>query len=267
MSNGDCPPYILYQSVNLEPDLVQDTITASTTIWLGFKKPITVGSKIRLHCRQCKIKEIHVNNVASKFVLCDPLKMIASVKKLTYLAENLDLNYRAALEVSRAGELSITIPDINNSPHAKINLPHPIPRTSPKDVLARFDKLLRTYKSLTTPVRGSSVLGGIIHNNTDPAPAPGPTAPSTAEEVHEETGKHFLIQIRIIYSVSVSGAVSGSSSSGTVSAGCTFRHQPVFADLFRSTVDNDPNQEYTTAPNVNGDERSSSSSSSSSSSA
>ena len=52
------PPYFLYQSVNLNVDMVEETIKGSTTLWVAYKKGVAAGAQLNLHCRQCQIQEV-----------------------------------------------------------------------------------------------------------------------------------------------------------------------------------------------------------------
>jgi hypothetical protein len=58
MQSQDSIPYLLYQSALVEPDIDQCEVKASTNLWLGYKKPVQVGNKINLHCRQCNIEQV-----------------------------------------------------------------------------------------------------------------------------------------------------------------------------------------------------------------
>eukprot|EP00598_Pedospumella_elongata_P008105 CAMPEP_0185001392 /NCGR_PEP_ID=MMETSP1098-20130426/70954_1 /TAXON_ID=89044 /ORGANISM="Spumella elongata, Strain CCAP 955/1" /LENGTH=188 /DNA_ID=CAMNT_0027528689 /DNA_START=19 /DNA_END=582 /DNA_ORIENTATION=+ len=171
-------PYALYQSANVEPNLDTGCLRAETTIWLGFRSSVVVGDKINLHCRQCSITEVYVNGIRCEFSLNDALRALSTNKKQTYIGEELDLNYRAALEIARLGELEITIPDIYNG-RSVTTLPSPLPKPCPRDIVSRYDKLARMYKSLTAGMKRSAVgpdcspLGMADPVSTSPVPNSG----------------------------------------------------------------------------------------------
>jgi hypothetical protein len=85
---------------------------------------------------------VQINGADCDFVHNDPLKQLSydMSTRSKFLGEEVDVNYRAALEVSRTGELSVRIPE--DLP-TEIEKPRPLPRGSPKDVAVQHGKLLK----------------------------------------------------------------------------------------------------------------------------
>ena len=83
-----------------------------------------------------------MNGTECDYVHNDPLKQLSydSSTRAKFLGEEADVNYRAALEISRTGELSLRIPEELPPVIAK---PRPLPRGVPSDVSVRYDKLLK----------------------------------------------------------------------------------------------------------------------------
>lgn len=157
-------PFVLYQNVKLAIDLEEETINGSTMIWLGYACSITEVSTISLHCRQCNIRSIKVNGFECKYDYVDPLLDLNYDRKNSdksflcgktefnhsFNGEELDIAFRAALEVSRSGELKIYLPhDISID---TIPLP-PLPsQHSPyTEIGKRYEKLNNLYYSLASP--------------------------------------------------------------------------------------------------------------------
>ena len=140
-------PFVLYQAVELGFNFENESIQGVTTLWLGFKEAISVGSVFALHCRQCHIVEVLLNGIECDFVHNDPLRHLTFDRhtRNKYLGEELDVNYRAGLEICRVGELCLRIP--NNMP-AKMDRPKPLPMGVPRDVVMRFDKLMKIHENL-----------------------------------------------------------------------------------------------------------------------
>lgn len=88
-----------------------------------------------------------MNGAECDFVHNDPLKQLSydSTTRSKFLGEEVDVNYRAALEISRTGELSLRVPEELPSVIAK---PRPLPRGVPSDVSIRYDKLLKVRSML-----------------------------------------------------------------------------------------------------------------------
>jgi hypothetical protein len=83
-----------------------------------------------------------MNGADADYVHNDPLKQLSydMSTRSKFLGEEADVNYRAALEVSRTGELSVRIPE--DLP-PEIEKPLPLPRGSPRDVTVQYEKLLK----------------------------------------------------------------------------------------------------------------------------
>jgi len=157
-------PFVLYQNVKLAIDLKNETINGSTMIWLGYACSITEVSTISLHCRQCNIRSIKVNGSECKYDYVDPLLDLKYDRKNneknsileqtdfnhSFNGEELDIAYRAALEISRSGELKIYLPhDVSID---TVPLP-PLPsQHSPyTEIGKRYEKLNNLYYSLAAP--------------------------------------------------------------------------------------------------------------------
>ena len=90
-----------------------------------------------------------MNGAECEFVHIDPLRELCYDRnsRNKYIGEELDINYRAGLEISRVGELSLKIP--KDLP-TKIDKPRPLPREGiSRDVLARYNKLIKIHESLS----------------------------------------------------------------------------------------------------------------------
>jgi hypothetical protein len=157
--------------------------------------------------------------------LNDGLRTLSFNKKQTYLSEELDLNYRAALEIARTGEMQITLPDLSGG-RSHTDPPVPLPRPSPRDCTNRYEKLLRTYKTLTRIVPPPISTAGQVNGDCSPLGMADPT--------HPEPGGYHLLQIRIVYTVgSTAGASGTGASAGTTLAGLVFRQPSPLVKLFQ----------------------------------
>jgi hypothetical protein len=153
--------------------------------------------------------KVFVNGVKAAFSRKDPLKSLIPAKQKIYSGSDFDSLYRAGLELSRDGELLITVPDLSSS---KTEPPKPIPKRSPKDVIERYDKLLKAYNSL--------IAENVYEINDEP------------QLPQEKTAQ--LLQITIKYHLQSS---HGSSSTNVdLLSGLTFRRQPSFARKFEKNL-------------------------------
>ena len=86
--------------------------------------------------------KVLMNGAECDFIHNDPLKQLSydSITRIKFLGAEADVNYRAALEVSRTGELSLRVPE---ELPIDIEKPKELPRGVPKDVSVRYDKLLK----------------------------------------------------------------------------------------------------------------------------
>jgi len=102
-----------------------------------------------------------LNGQVSTFEFIDPLKniLIPNAPKLpnnyqySYNAEELDINFRAALEVSRFGELSIILPPKlfeNKYNFDPLKILGEIPTDCPSYVTANYEKLRNDTKQLSS---------------------------------------------------------------------------------------------------------------------
>ncbi len=124
-----------------------------------------------------------MNNIPASYRRRDGLKTLSQSKKKTYSGQELDLNYRGALEIAREGELEITVPSLEQS---KTVLPKPIPKSSPRDVIDRFDKLLRAHHSLA-----------VDEKSVDNSLYDMPSEPATIESERSM----YLLQVKIKYAL------------------------------------------------------------------
>ena len=62
--------FMLNQSVELGFNFENESISGVTSLWLGFKDDICTGSVFYLHCRQCQITQVRVNNVLFSRAIC-----------------------------------------------------------------------------------------------------------------------------------------------------------------------------------------------------
>ena len=85
-----------------------------------------------------------MNGAECDFMHNDPLRQLCYdvSTRNRFLGEEMDVNYRAALEVSRTGELSLRIPD--DLP-TNIIRPRSLPAGAPEDVKIRFEKLMKVF--------------------------------------------------------------------------------------------------------------------------
>ena len=71
-------------------------------------------------------------------------------KSCQYSGSSLDAQYRAALEISRRGELELVVPDTIEAISEEQCLPDPLPSRGRADVIARYAKLVNLFKQLRT---------------------------------------------------------------------------------------------------------------------
>lgn len=176
---------------------------------------------------------MYINSVKCEFSLNDGLRVLSFNKKQTYLSEELDLNYRAALEIARMGELQVTVPDLTNG-RSRTEPPVPLPRPSPRDCTGRYQKLLHTYKTLIRMVPPVQQ----VDQQQQQQEVGGDCSPlGMADPTHPEPGGYHLLQVRIVYSVSgvaaqAGGSGSASASAGTTLTGLVFRQPSPLGKLF-----------------------------------
>lgn len=161
-----------------------------------------------------------------EFMLNDALRTLSTSKKQSYSSEELDLNYRAALEISRNGELEITVPDILSS-KAKTEQPAMLPRPCPKDVASRYDKLVRIYHALTALPKAQRDLGP----DTSPLGMADPSYPTARSLVIGA-----LLQVRIVYTLHNTAKKGSTGGTTSTEVGVVFRQPPPLAALFESTL-------------------------------
>lgn len=141
-------PHVLYQYADLILHFDKHTLRGKTTLWLLWDDDRTVGSTLHLHHRQCIVDNVTVNSVPCSYAHLDPLKMIVSTKPNephSYCGEEMDINYRAALEITRLGELQIQLP--SNLCSSKQSLP-PLPSRVQKEIFTKIEKLSKVHQDL-----------------------------------------------------------------------------------------------------------------------
>ena len=149
-------PYLIYQSVALDVDMAGGAVEGHTTLWIGYQKGLAdsgLSATLTLHCRHyCDVSSVRVNNISCSYRHCDPLKSLlysnADGGKSNFTGEEADVRFRAALEVSRVGELTIQLPEtaelVSSSPCPAISAP---PNAS-RDVVKRLAKVQSIYSAL-----------------------------------------------------------------------------------------------------------------------
>lgn len=227
-------PYLIYQSVDLAFDLEEEVIIGKTVLWLALSDEIPmkkndVQTVFHIHCRQMRVLDVTVNGISTDFCHNDPLKsLLPDEKSHTFNARDADSAYRTALEVSRCGELRISIPyDEANWKFSSIaRLPH----GSPKEVIGRYEALQHLYHELKPKAPTS------YSNQTDPSNvnATGDNEDSDEENIlanivnqapTRDRGK--LLQVRVLYSLDKK---KSSPLGQQLSAGYSFRHSCHYND-------------------------------------
>ena len=148
--------YLLYQRVELDINFKDETINGITTLWLGLREKDSIKDKneddenkvletISLHCRNCNISNITINGTPVHYTHNDPLKSFNLDDPTTYQGEEADVRYRAALEISRAGELRISLPNVVPTDTKPLQ---ELPEDAPNEVIQRFKKLNNAYEKL-----------------------------------------------------------------------------------------------------------------------
>jgi hypothetical protein len=152
-------PHIIYQSAHVQLDFNRHSLRGTTTFWALYDENEDIPNQLFLNCRQCKVENVTVNNIECSFMHSDALKNLSAGgsddSEPSFNGEELDLSFRAALELSRVGELRIEIPsDIRPS---TLTTPK-LPRRAPKEIVSRFEKLARVRHEIQNGDRGAHVL-------------------------------------------------------------------------------------------------------------
>lgn len=217
-------PFVLYQSVALTVDMREESINATTNIWLGFRECTRDVKLLKLHCRQCNIKSVKVNGLPCNFNHVDPLACLLRVPSApaststssfpssstppSYTGEELDINMRGALEISREGELYIEISEEHRNLQPTINQLESLPSDAPVETHKRFSKLMHTFSSLSQ---------GIMHVHSVPVPVTKSADEEGAEDVGmegmEQCCQHGnLMKVEIEYTLTAANTSSGNRS-------------------------------------------------------
>mmetsp|Transcript_7413 Transcript_7413/g.11017 ORF Transcript_7413/g.11017 Transcript_7413/m.11017 type:complete len:1611 (+) Transcript_7413:76-4908(+) len=148
--------YLIYQNAEVSLNFDRQTLRGTTRLWIIHSDRDTLGPYINLHCRQCIIDHITVNGEECNFTHNDPLKTLTYGSTVpTYNGEQLDINYRAALEINRDGELQIELPDDIYTSTTSLD---PLPRRTPKEVTSRFEHLAKIQHDMQENPDSRSVL-------------------------------------------------------------------------------------------------------------
>jgi hypothetical protein len=182
-------PHLLYQNVDLDIDMKSESINCQTVMWLGYSEDIAISEidVIKLHCRQSQINSISINNIECEYTYNDGLKNVYNNSQSQFDNKNIDdidIRFRAALEIAKNGELEIIFP--KNLPKANIPLIPFLNDSIPDNIRKQFEKLTQTY----------DILSNIIDvNNGDSI-----------------DNKGRLFQVKILYQLGTKDDISSSSS-------------------------------------------------------
>ena len=147
--------YVLYEKVELDIIFKDETINGIATLWLGLRDKDSIKDRrdddenkletISLHCRNCNISNVTINGTPVHYVHNDPLKSLHLDDITTYQSEECDVRFRAALEISRAGELRISLPNVVPTDTKPLEA---LSSDAPNEVIQRFKKLNNAYETL-----------------------------------------------------------------------------------------------------------------------
>jgi len=216
---------VLYQSVELDVDMVGETIEGTTWLWVLYKEAPPIGSMLALHNRT-KVHQVHVNGIACPFDARDPLESIYydADRKQNFLGPEADINYRAALELTREGELRIEVPDLALSAQASLDptnsfefLP-PLPNNARSELTERFTKMDEALEMVKKEIRlkekekhekrlqaakmkaEGAAFGETKESSSDIEPAIEKNPVDSGDEIDDGV-RSRLLQVRIAYSV------------------------------------------------------------------
>lgn len=110
--------YVMLQQAHL--DLTElPSISATTDLYLIYKTPREPLSRVNLHFRQGVVRAVFVNDTQVSYRYLDAM---STLKATAFKFENVDMDYRLALEISHGGELEIELPqDIGRLDVSSIN--------------------------------------------------------------------------------------------------------------------------------------------------
>jgi hypothetical protein len=177
-------------------------------LWIGYSDSVVEGDILRLHCRHCVITEIKVNGLSAEWELRDPLNNILPAKKKEHQGAILDNLYRMALEVSREGELAITLPAMLESQWQPLPpLPPPSKARVHKDIITRHRGLVLLQDEL---IRKSVMVGSISAYDVDDDLDGNDCADGNSESKGDNkplkretpTRMMYILQVQIKYSIS-----------------------------------------------------------------
>ena len=205
MSSDEKTPFVHYQAIDLDVDMQNETIDGVTTLWLLYSKPVEAGRIIHLHNR-CLVSEVLVNGVASDFSCRDALSALYydSTRVKNYLGREADVNYKAALELSRDGELQIVVPDWSkcastaDSVAGLEDLPE-LPTNVPAELQELFDKLRSPLDMCRTEMRDLAEEAYQRRREKDGGGGDDDNDDETGEGADVDACR--LLQVRIRYSV------------------------------------------------------------------
>eukprot|EP01034_Spumella_vulgaris_P029171 gene29171-36173_t len=137
---------------------------------------------------------------------------------MEYSSEEVDLNYRAGLEVSRYGELEVTVPYLSVGTTEDIP---PLPKHTNKEVTSSCDRLRKQYRYLTTVKDYDKYNVRETEQDSDDDDDGASNKPC------------FLLQITIRYTLK-------ESSQSKFNGGFVFRHPSQLARLFDQSITQRP---------------------------
>ena len=202
------PPFcVLYQSVELDVDMAAESIEGVTSLWLLFRDAPPIGSVIALHNRTL-VRQVQVNGIEVEFDSRDPMETLYydGTRRQNFLGKEADINYRAALELTREGELHFEVPDLSLCPNASVDPANifeylePVPGGSKSEVKQRLAKIEHALERVKIEIRGeeqskrekrAALAKKMMDVQADP---PGEISDSVAEKSTEDAGEKEVVE-------------------------------------------------------------------------
>ena len=155
-------PHLLYQRLEAELDLESETLRARTVLWLVVhvdfsEEDVEATWPLHLHCRQVTVDAVTCGGDKCLFSHLDPLTRLcppsSSSITPTFDAEELDVRFRAGLEVTAEGELLIQVPRsaIHATTPQSMSQLQPLPRRVAKEVSEQFERLSGLQDDFSIP--------------------------------------------------------------------------------------------------------------------
>jgi hypothetical protein len=115
-------------------------------MWIVYNDVEKLTNKININTRQCKIHNVFINSDPCSYTYTDPVShLLDSTADPSFNGEEIDIHYRAALEISNFGELEISVPSVRSPASSGVR---PLPKRVPAKISSRFDKLLKLEKNV-----------------------------------------------------------------------------------------------------------------------